>query len=164
MTDAPKDVDKSNEQHEQEPPKLPAGDGTDESYNGAGAGAVSFYISGSISTGDKDNGEHKNMEGFSQPKTRNVIRGRATGSKISGAVSMRKCSLFISNLVLDVTDSDLSDHLVGCSITGARIRRVSSREAPTQAYKVDILAQFYEKICNPDICGEGIRIRDWSRY
>ena len=104
------------------------------------------------------------MEGFSQPKTRNVIRGRATGSKISGAVSMRKCSLFISNLVLDVTDSDLSDHLVGCGITVARIRRVSSREAPTKAYKVDILAQFYKKICNPDIWGKGIRIRDWSRY
>ena len=49
LTDAPKDVDKSNEQHEQGPPKSPAGDGTEESYSAAvlninGAGAVSFHI------------------------------------------------------------------------------------------------------------------------
>ena len=53
--------------------------------------------------------------------------------------------------------------LINVYINEARIRRVSSREAPTKAYKVDILEQFYEKICNPDIWGEGIRIRDWSR-
>ena len=167
LTDAAKVADTTKEQHEQGPPKALAGDDTDGSYSAAvlninGGGAVSFHIPGN-GTGHQYNRDHKDMEGFSQPKTRNVIRGRATNSKISGAVSKRKCSLFISNLVLDVTDSDLSDHLVGCGITGARIRRVSSREAPTKAYKVDILEQFYEKICNPDIWGEGIRIRDWSR-
>ena len=52
LTDAPKDVDKSNEQHEQGPPKSHAGDGTGESYSAAvlninSAGAVSFYIPGS---------------------------------------------------------------------------------------------------------------------
>ena len=73
LTDAPEDADKSNEQHEQRPPKSPAGDGTEVSYPAAvlninGAGTVSFHIPGS-GTGDKDNGEHKSIEGFSQPKT-----------------------------------------------------------------------------------------------
>ena len=65
LTDAPEDADKSNEQHEQGPPKSPAGDDTEGSYSATvlninGAGTVSFYIPGS-DTGDKNNGEHKSM-------------------------------------------------------------------------------------------------------
>ena len=50
--------------------------------------------------------------GLPAEKQRNIIRGTSTSGKVLGAVSLRRRSVFISNLDHIVVDKDINDHLL----------------------------------------------------
>ena len=85
-------------------------------------------------------------DGFKvQHSNRKVITGTGSGGKITSAVTTKRRSVFLSNLSVSVEDTDLSQHLIGCGVLGARFRKVSPRGATSKSYKVHVSEQYYDK-------------------
>ena len=93
--------------------------------------------------------------------TRNVVKGSATGGALRGVRRVNKRSVKVYRLDISVTDKQLMEHLTLNGIIGARIRRVSMKDAPMKTYKVDVLEQYYELICDPAMWDEYICVSDW---
>ena len=74
-----------------------------------------------------------------------------TGGSLRGVPKTRKRSVIIYRLDNSVPDKGLMDHLTDNGITGARIRKVANKMAPTKSYKVDSIKQCYNNMCDPDI-------------
>ena len=143
-----------------------------ESYaavlNIPGGGSVEFSVPNSGPQSHSMNGGNhgrNHSDGFKvQHSTRKVITGTGSGGKITSAIITKRRSVFLSNLSVSVEDTDLSEHLIGCGVLGARFRKVSPRGATSKSYKVDVSEQYYDKLCNPEIWSEGVKLRDWNPY
>ena len=143
-----------------------------ESYaavlNIPGGGSVEFSVPNSGPQSHSMNGGNhgrNHSDGFKvQHSIRKVITGTGSGGKITSAMTTKRRSVFLSNLSVSVEDTDLSEHLLGCGVLGARFRKVSPRGATSKSYKVDVSEQYYDKLCNPEIWSEGVKLRDWNPY
>ena len=114
--------------------------------------------------GGNHGGNHS--DGFKvQHSTRKVTTGTGSGGKITSAMTTKQRSVFLSNLSVSVEDTELSDHLIGCGVLGARFRKVSPRGATSKSYKEDVSEQFYNKLLNlrygdrESNCATGTHIR-----
>ena len=121
-----------------------------------GAGAVQIPV---LTNGLK--GSEPGGGGKFQTATRNVVKGSATGSALRGVRKVNKRSVKVYRLNISVTDKQLMEHLTLNGIIGARIRRVSMKDAPMKTYKVDVSEQYYELICDPAMWDEYICVSDW---
>ena len=144
-----------------------AGDGSDTSgqtgsgsyaavVNIPGAGAVQIPVQTNGLKGAEPGGG-----GRFRTATRNVVKGSATGGALRGVRRVNKRSVKVYRLDISVTDKQLMEHLTLNGIIGARIRRVSMKDAPMKTYKVDVLEQYYELICDPAMWDEYICVSDW---
>ena len=80
---------------------------------------------------------------------------------LRGVRKVNKRSVKVYRLDISVTDKQLMEHLTLNGIIGARIRRVSMKDAPMKTYKVDVSEQYYELICDPAMWDEYICVSDW---
>ena len=113
-----------------------------------GAGAVQIPVPTNGLKGAEPGGS-----GRFQTVTRNVVKGSATDSALRGAHRVNKRSVKVYRLDISVTDKQLMAHLTLNGIIGARIRRVSMKDAPMKTCKVDVLEQYYELILRSCLVG-----------
>ena len=61
-----------------------------------------------------------------------------------------------------VTMDMMNKHLVSNGIKGgAKLRKMSSKDAIYTSYKVDIDAEYYLKICDSSLWGTDVHVRDF---
>ena len=94
---------------------------------------------------------------------KHVIKGTATGSQIRGVRMTRRKSVFVYRLDDSVTMDMMNKHLVSNGIKGAKLRKMSSKDAIYTSYKVDIDAEYYEKICYSSLWGTDVHVRDFKK-
>ena len=93
----------------------------------------------------------------SRPHRKPVIRGTATVGHIRGVPMTRRRSVFVYRLEDCVTMEMMNDHLVSNGIKGAKLRKMSSKDAIYTSYKVDLSTEFYDKICDSSLWGTGVK-------
>ena len=111
-----------------------------------GAGAVQISV---LTNGLKGAEPGGGGGGRFRTATRIVVKGSATGGALRGVRRVNKRIVKVYRLDISVTDKQLMEHLTLNRIIGARIRRVSMKNATMKTYKVDVLEQYYELICDP---------------
>ena len=94
---------------------------------------------------------------------KHVIKGTATGSQIRGVRMTRRKSVFVYRLDDSVTMDMMNKHLVSNGIKGAKLRKMSSKDAIYTSYRVDIDAEYYEKICDSSLWGTDVHVRDFKK-
>ena len=75
----------------------------------------------------------------------------------------RRKSVFVYRLDDSVTMDMMNKHLVSNGIKGAKLRKMSSKDAIYTSYKVDIDAEYYEKICDSSLWGTDVHVRDFKK-
>ena len=94
---------------------------------------------------------------------KHVIKGTATGSQIRGVRMTRRKSVFVYRLDDSVTMDMMNKHLVSNGIKGSKLRKMSSKDAIYTSYKVDIDAEYYDKICDSSLWGTDVHVRDFKK-
>lgn len=141
------------------------GSGSVALINISGAGVVGIPtpdVNNETSCDGSDGGSANHGQGSSHHAKSNVITGTSSDNAVFGVVSRRKRHVFISNLAPEVQDKDIEVNLVKIKVVGARIRKVSPRDAPAKSYKVTVYQQYYDVVRDPKNWGTAVRIRDWQ--
>ena len=94
---------------------------------------------------------------------KHIIKGTATGSKIRGVRMTRRKSVIVYRLEDSVTMDMMNKHLVSNGIKGSKQRKMSSKDAIYTSYKVDIDAEYYDKICDSSLWGTDVHVRDLKK-
>ena len=96
-------------------------------------------------------------------KPKQVIKGTATGSQIRGVHMTLRKSVLVYRLDDFVTMDMINKHLVSNGMKGVKLRKMPSKDDIYTSYKVDIDAEYYEKICDSSLWGTDVHVRDFKK-
>ena len=76
---------------------------------------------------------------------------------------IRRKSVFVYSLGDSGTMHVMNKHLVSNGIKGASLRTMSSKDDIYSSYKIDIDAEYYDKICDSSLWGSNVHVRDKNK-
>lgn len=136
--------------------------------HGQSAG-VTPKASGSLLQSDVFSSVSANLDGFQEPshvirdrrrqdnRRKRVVQGSKSGGRIRGAPSHR--DVFVYRLLPETTTDLLTKHIEDEGISVHNIDCISNPNAKYKSFKVQINLADNDKMFNPDMWPEGIRVR-----